>query len=224
MLGLVLAVLLPSDVSLAVTVALPAVLSVTLNVFVPATSAAFEGNTPFVSEQVMPTASVTLVSAFQQASTALTVTLNDAPAVCADGVPVLPLALPGEAVSPGTSNCNFANAPTPTEIAGLVFAVFVPSVMSLAVKVRLPAVLSVTLKVFVPETSAAFAGSVALASDEVMPTVCVTLVTGFQFASTELIVTLKAAPAVWAFGVPVFPLAVPGTAVSPRSEEHTSEL
>ena len=36
-----------------------------------------------------------------------------------------------------------------------------------------------------------------------------------QFASTALTVTVRAVPAVWAVGVPVFPLAVPGAAVSP---------
>ena len=49
----------------------------------------------------MPTVSVE-VTGFQFASTALTVTLNVAPAVCAYGVPVLPVALPGAAVSPGS--------------------------------------------------------------------------------------------------------------------------
>ena len=46
-----------------------------------------------------------------------------------------------------------------------------------------------------PATSAALAGSVALASVEVMPTVSVEL-TGFQLASTALTVTLKLVPAV----------------------------
>ena len=57
-----------------------------------------------------------------------------------------------------------------------------------------------------PATSAAFAGSAALASLEVMPTVSVE-VTGFQLASTALTVTLKAVPAVCALGVPVLPVA-----------------
>ena len=42
---------------------------------------------------------------------------------------------PGEAVSPGISNCSFVNAPAFTVVDGLVFAVFVPSVMSEAVTV-----------------------------------------------------------------------------------------
>ena len=82
---------------------------------------------------------------FQFASTALTVTENDVPAVRADGDPVLPVALPGEAVSPGVSSCSFANAPALTVIDGEVLAVFVPSLMSVAVSVGVPAVLRVTL-------------------------------------------------------------------------------
>src|SRR5919197_4707541 len=130
------------------------------------------------------------------------------------GVPVLPVALPGDAVSPGARICNLVNAPTLTVMAGLVLAVLVPSVTSVTVTVLLPAVLSVTLKVLVPATNAALAGNVALASLEVMPTVSV-LLTKFQLASTALTVTLKAVPAVWAVGVPVLPVAVPGAAVSP---------
>ena len=49
----------------------------------------------------MPTVSVIELTRFQFASTALTVTLNAPPAVCAVGVPVLPVAVPGAAVSPG---------------------------------------------------------------------------------------------------------------------------
>ena len=70
----------------------------------------------------MPTVSVELTR-FQLASTALTVTLNEPPAVCAVGVPVLPVAVPGAAVSPGSRIWSFANAPGLTVVAGLVFAV-----------------------------------------------------------------------------------------------------
>src|SRR2546425_3642553 len=86
--------------------------------------------------------------------------------------------------------------------------------MSLVVTVCEPIVLSVTLAVLEPADNAPLAGKVALASLDVIPTVCV-LLTRFQFASTELTVTLKALPAVWAVGVPVLPVAVPGAAVSP---------
>ena len=108
----------------------------------------------------------------------------------------MPVALPGEAVSPGARICSLVNAPPLTAIAGLVLAVLVPSVISVVVTVRLPPVFIVMLKVPLPELSAALAGRAALPSLEVMPTVWVTLVTAFQLASTALTVTLKAVPAV----------------------------
>src|ERR1043166_8125629 len=108
--GEVLAPLVPSETSEAVTVWLPAVLNVTLKAFVPETSAALAGKMALVSEQVMPTVSLVVLTRFQFESTALTVTLKAVPAVRAVGVPVLPVALPGEAVSPGTNNNSLANA------------------------------------------------------------------------------------------------------------------
>ena len=71
------------------------------------------------SVDVIETVSLLLIE-FQFASTALTVTAKAVPAVCAVGVPVLPVVFPGMAVSPGTSNCNFAKAPAITVIGGLV--------------------------------------------------------------------------------------------------------
>src|SRR5206468_3998931 len=127
----------------------------------------------------------------------------------------LPVAVPGAAVSPGTNNCIFTNAPALTVMEGLVLAVLPPSVMSVAVMVAVPTVLRVTLKVCVPALSAALTGSVALLSEEVMPAVSVTVLTRFQLASTALTVTVNAVPAAWAVGVPVLPVAVPGAAVSP---------
>src|SRR6476660_9106804 len=47
---------------------------------------------------------------FQKASTALTVTLKDVPAICVEGDPDLPLAVPGAIASPGASVSNFAKA------------------------------------------------------------------------------------------------------------------
>src|SRR5437773_1228499 len=99
-------------------------------------------------------------------------------------------------------------------MAGLVLLVLVLSVKSEAVSVALPAVLKVTLKFFVPLTSAALAGKVALPSVQAMATVSLVLIT-FQFASTALTVTLKAVPAACAVGVPIFPVLLPGAAVSP---------
>ena len=89
----------------------------------PATSAAFAGSAALPSVEVIPTVCVEETT-FQFAATALTVTENDVPAVRADGDPVLPVALPGEAVSPGVSSCSFANAPALTVIDGEVLAVF----------------------------------------------------------------------------------------------------
>ena len=77
-----------------------------------------------------------------------------------------------------------------------MLAVLLPSLTSVAVTVRLPAVLHVTLKVPLPEFRAALPGKSALASEEVMPTVSITVLTRFQLASTALTVTLKAVPAV----------------------------
>src|SRR3954469_17949601 len=211
--GLVLAVLEPSLESVAVTVALPAVLAVTENVFVPATSAAFAGSAAFASELVIAIVSVEETT-FQFASTALTVTVKLDPAVCALGALVLPVALAGEAVSPGIRICSFAKAPALIVVDGLVLAVFEPSVESVAVIVALPAVFAVTENVFVPATSAAFGGSVAFKSELVIAIVSVE-VTGFQFASTALTVTVKLEPAVCADGAPVLPVALPGEAVSP---------
>src|SRR5947199_77000 len=207
--------------SLAVTVAVPTVFSVTLKVLVPEESAAFTGRVALVPLEVIPTVSVTVVTTFQAASTAFTVTVNAAPADRAVGVPVLPLpllAVPGAAVSPGTRSCSFVNAPRFTVIDGLVLAVLLPSVISVAVTVAVPTVLSVTLNCFVPETSGAFAGRVALVPVEVIPTVSVTVVTTFQAASTAFTVTVTAPPRRPADLVPVLPLpllAVPGAAVSP---------
>ena len=137
------------------------------------------------------------------------------PAICVLGVPVLPVVDPGEAVSPGTMSCNLTNAAGLTVILGLVLAVLAPSVMSVAVSVREPEVFNVTLRVFVPLTSAEFDGNVAFGSDEVMPTVSLAVLTTFQFASTALIMMLKGVAAVWAVGVPVLPVELPGAAVSP---------
>ena len=112
--GLVLAVFAPSVMSVAVTVAEAAVLNVTLKVCVPDASAVFDGKVALASLDVMPTVSLTLFTRFQFASTAFTVTLNAVPAVCALGVPVLPVVEPAEAVSPGIKSCSFVNAPTLT--------------------------------------------------------------------------------------------------------------
>ena len=98
----------------------PAVVSVSVSFFVPATSAAGAGGVAPVSLVLSATVSVE-PTGFQFASTALTVTVNEEPAVSADGVPVLPVAVPGAAVSPGSRICSFANAPPLIVVDGLVF-------------------------------------------------------------------------------------------------------
>src|ERR1044071_1131872 len=211
---LVLAVFVPSVISVAVIVRLPAVFRVTVKLPVPVTRAALDGNAAFASEEVIPTVWVTLVIKFQLASTALTVMAKAVPAVSVVGVPVLPVELPGTAVSPGAKICNLVKAPAPTAIAGLVLPEIPALLTSAEVRVQLPTVLSVTLSDFVPLTRGVFAGNVALASLEVMETVSLVFTT-FQFASTAFTVTLKAVPAVWAEGVPVLPVVVPGAAISP---------
>ena len=60
-------------------------------------------------------------------------------------------------------------------------------------------------------------GNVAVASLELMATVSVA-VTEFQFASTEFTVTVNGVPAIWEAGLPVFPLEVPGAALSPGAK------
>ena len=140
--------------------------------------------------------------------------MKDVPAVCAAGVPVFPVVVPGAAVSPGTSIWSFENEPAFTDIDGLVLAVFVPSLASVAVNVHEPTVLNVTLRLAVPAAKAVLEGNIGLGAVLVMATLSVELTT-FQLASTALTVTLKDVPAVCAAGVPVFPVAVPGAAVSP---------
>src|SRR5262245_45828693 len=94
MAGLVLAVLAESVRSLAVTVVVvPTVLRKSVCVVVPDTSAAGDGRNALASVEARPIVSVAELTAFQNASTALTVTGTPTPATCAPGVPVLPLAV-----------------------------------------------------------------------------------------------------------------------------------
>src|SRR5258708_7410381 len=90
-----------------VNVAVPTVRKVTLKILVPDERVALAGNVALLSDELMPTRSAAVLTTFQLSSTALTVTLNAVPAVRAVGVPVLPVALPGAAVSPGAVHCRF---------------------------------------------------------------------------------------------------------------------
>ena len=77
-----------------------------------------------------------------------------------------------------------------TAIDGLVFRVMPECVKLEAVTVELPTVIRVMANGFVPDTSAAFGGRVAAESLDVIFTVSLVLIK-FQFASTELTVTLN---------------------------------
>src|ERR1041385_5514115 len=154
-------------------------MKVTLKLCEPALKAELAGIMALASLEVMATVSLTAFTRFQFASTAFTVTLKALPAARALGVPVLPLAVPGAAVSPGTNNCNLANRPALTVSAAVVLAALLLSVTSLAVTVALPAVFNVMLNTCVPFASGAFTGKVALPSDDVIPNVSVTPVTTF---------------------------------------------
>ena len=67
--------LVPSLLSIAVTVQVPAVMLVIAKAFVPDTKAALAGSMSFGSVELMPIISVTVFTRFQLASTALTVRL-----------------------------------------------------------------------------------------------------------------------------------------------------
>src|SRR5258708_9562544 len=99
----------PSGTSDAVRFQLPAVLKVTLMDCVPLTSAALTGAVALGSVKVITVVSL-VPTTFQKASTALTVRLNAVPAACVEGVPVFPVNVPGAALSPGASTCNWIKA------------------------------------------------------------------------------------------------------------------
>src|SRR5439155_1144176 len=149
--GLVLLVLLLSVMSEAVSVCEPAVLKVALKALVPVISAASAGNTALVSVELMSTMSLTVAIRFQNASTALTRLPSAAPTRTAGGAPAATLAV---AVTVAwVLTVSLIGAEEPTVMAGLVLAVLVPAVMSVAVTVCEPAVLSVPLKALVPATN-----------------------------------------------------------------------
>src|SRR5437016_1108615 len=109
----VMAPLLPS---VAVMKFVPVVLRTTVNCFVPATKAALPGRVASKSFAARLMTSVTLLMMFQLASTALTDTLNEVSGEITDGVPVLPVRVPGAQVSPGTKTSSFVNEPALTVI------------------------------------------------------------------------------------------------------------
>src|SRR5690348_9255149 len=96
---------------------------------VPAANGDGEGRTALGSLELIVTVSFVMIR-FQFASTAFTVTLKEAPAVWGDGEPVLPLVVPGAALSPGARTWSLLKAPTFTVVSGLVLRVLAPSLAS----------------------------------------------------------------------------------------------
>src|SRR5437868_10340400 len=101
------------------------------------------------------------------------------------GEPVFPLAVPGAAVSPGTSNCSLVKAAELIGIAELVLLAIAACVTSETVKLAVPEVFRVTAKVFAPPIRAALAGRIAFGSVAAMAIASLVLMR-FQFASTAL--------------------------------------
>src|SRR5437763_56346 len=103
---------------------------------------------------------------------------------------------------------------------GLVLPVAAPSLHDAlpiyAVMVLVPAsVFNVTLRLLVPPDRAVSPARAALASVEARWTVWVVVLTCVLLASTSLIVSANLVQAVAAEGVPVLPVALPGSADSP---------
>src|SRR5262245_29194612 len=117
--GVVVPWMLALETSATVRVCVPTVLSVTLICALPPESAPFTGVLAAASLDVMRTLSP-LVTGFQYASVACSVTGNARPAFCDAGEPALPLALPGSAVSPGARICTRENPPGCTTNGSLV--------------------------------------------------------------------------------------------------------
>src|SRR5438876_403814 len=87
---------------------------------------------------------VMVLTRFQLASTAFTVTVTAEPADCAVGDPVLPLPVSGAAASPGIYTLSLHDALPILVVALPVFDVSGPALVSLAVTVCDAAVLNVT--------------------------------------------------------------------------------
>src|SRR6266566_5426827 len=123
-----------------------------------------------------------------------------------------PPTVSAEIALPPVAALNWARV---TVMDGLVADRIVCATTSVAVRVKLPLVLKNTKSGEGRAESGALAGKVAVESVEVIPTVSVTVLTRFQLVSTALTVTLNAVEAIWARGAPLFPVGVPGAAVSP---------
>src|ERR1043165_5180289 len=91
------------------------------------------------------------------------------------------------------------------------------SVMSVAVTVYVPGVLNITLNTCDPCDKGPSGSIAAPGSELVIWTVSVTVGRTNHWSFTALTVTVTAVPTVTEAGEPVFPVAVPGAAVSPGS-------
>src|SRR5205823_4649251 len=125
------------------------------------------------SEVVIVTLAAALLTRFQLASTALTMMppAIAVPTVCAVGVPVLPVGVPGAAISPGNRSCSLVAGAGLTVMIGVEAGRIAGFVTSEAVIVRLPAVLKVTVNEPLPLTRAELDGTAAFASVNEMATV-----------------------------------------------------
>src|SRR5436309_3292633 len=100
--------------SVAVTVFVPVALRMRLNSREPASSVVLAGSVAWRSLEVIATVSVIVLTVFQLSSAAFTVTLKGVSGDWIDGVPVLPLRVPGAALSPGARINNLVKAPALT--------------------------------------------------------------------------------------------------------------
>src|SRR6266850_7748546 len=139
--------------------------------------------------------STTVLTRFQFASTAFTVIVNGALAVSADGVPVLPVPVPGAAVSPGTRSCSLVNGPGFTS-KPLLVPVSLPPVRVAVIVLLVPASATVTLWVRKPTENTPDVDGLIVPAVVLRLTVLVKLVTVLLFWSCAAITILKDVPAV----------------------------
>jgi len=179
-----------------VTVLDPAVFSVSVKSLVPDTSAALAGRVAALSDDVIATVLVTDVTTFQFASTALTVAVTS-PAEREVGLPVLPVDVPGAAVSPGRRTWSFEADPTLTVNVAEVPACEPPEVRVAVTVCDEPArVKVIAWEERTPAVKAAVVPLPAENSDvEVMSTVPVKFSTVRFPESCAVIITLKEVPA-----------------------------
>jgi hypothetical protein len=111
--------MVPSVWSWAKIVKLPLALKRTLTVAVPLLSAKGDGSVALASDARIWIVLPTVGTRFQVASQARIVTLNGIPAVCARGVPVRPVDVPGAGLSPGSRTWSRVYGPASTGVAAM---------------------------------------------------------------------------------------------------------